>query len=116
MSSGGKRKRNGSPKYVEVRDRGYWVAKTRVSLDSVVRAFLEGVSPETIVAEYFPVLTLEQAYGAIAWYLAHRSEFDAFLKKADAEFEQLRGTTHEADKHFSAKLARARRQMLLTGS
>ena len=34
-------------RYVEERDHGYWIAGTRVSLDSVVLAFLEGFSPET---------------------------------------------------------------------
>ena len=46
--------------YVDEHDGGYWVAGTRVSLDSVVFAFLDGLSPETIAAECFPVLTLEQ--------------------------------------------------------
>ena len=41
--------------YVEQRDQGYWITDSRVSLDSVVLAFLDGLSPETIVAECFPV-------------------------------------------------------------
>lgn len=49
--------------YVEKRGDGYWIAGTRVSLDSVALAFLDGLSPETIVAECFPVLSLEQVYG-----------------------------------------------------
>ena len=57
------------PEYVNQHDGGYWIADSRVSLDSVVYAFLDGLSPETIVAECFPVLSLEQAYGAIAFYL-----------------------------------------------
>jgi uncharacterized protein (DUF433 family) len=97
--------------YVEARDEGYWVSGTRVSLDSVVLAFLQGFSPETIVGECFPALTLEQAYGAIAFYLAHRTEIDSYLKKADAEFESLRQTTHSAAAAFSQKLTEARRQM-----
>ena len=60
--------------YVEKRDGGYWIAGTRVSLDSIVIAFLEGLSPETIVAECFPVLTLEQVYGALTYYLAHQTK------------------------------------------
>ncbi len=52
--------------YVEKRDEGYWLVGTRVSLDSVVFSFLEGLSPETIAAECFPVLSLEQVYGAIS--------------------------------------------------
>ena len=34
--------------YVEQRDNGYWIAETRVSLDSVVHAFLNGESPESM--------------------------------------------------------------------
>ncbi|HEX9667858.1 MAG TPA: DUF433 domain-containing protein, partial [Thermoanaerobaculia bacterium] len=75
--------------YVEWRGGGHWIAGTRVSLDSVVLAFLEGLSPETIAAECFPILTLEQVYGAIAYYLAHRQEVDASLQAAEAEFEVL---------------------------
>ncbi len=96
--------------YVEKRDQGYWIAGTRVSLDSIVVAFLQGLSPETIVTECFPVLTLEQIYGAITYYLAHCAEIDAYLQQADAEFEALRQATHKADPKFSEKLAEARRQ------
>jgi hypothetical protein len=61
------------------------------------------------VAECFPVLTLEQVYGAIAYYLNHRDEVNAHLKQAEAEYETLRQTTNEAA--FSRKMAEARRQM-----
>jgi hypothetical protein len=44
--------------YVEQREDVYWVAGTRVSLDSIVYAFLEGQTAESI-AQSFPVLTLE---------------------------------------------------------
>src|SRR6184192_3151835 len=90
--------------YVEKRDGGYWIAGTRVSLDSIVISFLEGLSPETIVAECFPVLTLEQVYGALAYYLAHQTEIDAYLREAEAEFEALRQTTRNADPQFYEKL------------
>jgi uncharacterized protein (DUF433 family) len=98
-------------RYVEQRDAGYWVAGTRVSLDSVVLAFLDGLSPETIVAECFPVLTLEQVYGAITYYLAHRAEIDCYLQQIDAEFDTLRHVTRSADPYFHAKLVQTRRQV-----
>ena len=98
--------------YVEKRDGGYWITGTRVSLDSLVLAFREGLSPEAIVTECFPTLTLEQAYGSIAYYLARRGEVDAYLQQAESEFEALRQATHQADLPFSARLAEARRQML----
>lgn len=100
--------------YVEKRDEGYWIAGTRVSLDSVVLTFLDGLSPETIVAECFPVLTLEQVYGAITYYLSHRDEINAYLKQAEAEFESLRKATNEPA--FSQKMAEARRKMQMSHS
>jgi len=100
--------------YVEKRDEGYWVTGTRVSLDSVVFAFLDGLSAETIVAECFPVLTLEQVYGAVTYYLAHRGEIDEYLRMADAEFEALRQATRSADPQFYEKLMQARRQLQTT--
>ena len=97
--------------YVDKREEGYWVAGTRVSLASIVLAFLDGLSPEAIVTECFPVLTLEQAYGAITYYLAHRSEIDRYLQQADAELDALRQATRSADPQFYAKLVQARRQV-----
>jgi uncharacterized protein (DUF433 family) len=97
--------------YVEKRDEGYWVAGTRVSLDSIVLAFLDGLSPETIATECSPVLTLEQVYGAITYYLAHRAEIDRYLQQVDAEFDALWQATCSADPQFYAKLVQARRQL-----
>ncbi|NEP19628.1 MAG: DUF433 domain-containing protein [Leptolyngbya sp. SIO4C1] len=86
--------------YVEQRDHAYWLIGTRVSLDSIVVTFLQGLSPETIATECFPSLTLEQVYGAIAYYLGHRSEIDAYLEQADAEFAALRQATREQESLF----------------
>ena len=102
--------------YVETHDGGYRISGTRVSLDSVVLAFVQGLSPETIAGECFPTLTLEQVYGAIAYYLAHRPEIDAYLKQADADFEALRQAINSAAPEFSRKLAEARRQIQMAGS
>jgi uncharacterized protein (DUF433 family) len=100
--------------YVQQRDDGYWVADTRVSLDSIVLAFLQGLSPETITAECFPTVTLEQAYGVIAYYLAHRPEIDAYLNKADAQFAALWQATHSASPEFSKQLTESRRQIQIS--
>jgi len=62
--------------YVDARDGGYYIAGTRVSLDSVVYAFLRGESGEEI-ADSFPALNPELVYGAIAYYLANRADWSA---------------------------------------
>ncbi len=98
-----------NPQYVEQREQGYWVSDSRVSLESVIFAFLDGLSPETIVAECFPVLTLEQVYGTITYYLSHRDEVDDYLRQAESDFKQFQKTT--TDPVFSRKLAKARRDL-----
>jgi uncharacterized protein (DUF433 family) len=77
-----------SKSYIEYRNDAYWVAGTRISLDSVVYAFQKGVSPESIV-QSFPLLTLEQVYGAIAFYLANRAEIDAYLAAEETAFNTM---------------------------
>ena len=79
-----------SKEYVVKLDTGaYRVTDSRVSLDSVVYAFLKGDSPEAI-AQSFPVLKLSEVYGALAWYLEHQDEFDDYLNKADERHEQMK--------------------------
>ena len=56
--------------YVEEREDGYYVAGSRVSLDSIVYEYLRGESPEGI-AESFPAVALEEIFGALAFYLAN---------------------------------------------
>jgi len=94
--------------YVAFRDKGYWITGTRVSLDSIVYAFLDGQTPESI-AQSFPVLTLEQIYGAIAFYLANRTEIEAYLETVKTDFEAKRKASRESDPMFYQKLADARR-------
>jgi uncharacterized protein (DUF433 family) len=93
--------------YVEPGEGTYRIAGTRVSLDSVVYAFLDGQTAEAI-AQAFPVLTLEEVYGAIAYYLAHREEVDAYLAGSRADYEAKRQAAREADPTFYQKLAAAR--------
>ncbi|ETX08486.1 DUF433 domain-containing protein [Candidatus Entotheonella palauensis] len=95
--------------YVENRDGDYWIADTRVSLDSVVYAYWEGHSPETI-AQSFSALSLEQVYGAIAYYLRHRKAVDTSIKKAEDTGEALRQDLRRQDPVFYDRLAQAKMQ------
>src|SRR5215208_764717 len=98
-----------SKEYVERVEGAYRVAGSRVSLDSVVYAFLGGQSPESIV-DSFPTLTLEQVYGAIAFYLSNRADIDAYLKQGEEEFEALRQAGRDANPQLYEKLEEARQQ------
>jgi uncharacterized protein (DUF433 family) len=99
--------------YVEQREDGYYVARSRVSLDSIVYHFVEGQSAETI-AQAFPTLTLEEVYGAIAFYLGHRPEIDDYLKHQEADFEARRQASRERDPMFYQKLADTRGKLSST--
>ncbi len=80
-----------------------------MSLDSIIYGFWNGESPETI-AQSFPTLTLEQVYGAIAFYLAHQAEVDEYIRQGEAEFDEMRQRAREADPMFYQKMAEARRR------
>jgi uncharacterized protein (DUF433 family) len=96
--------------YVEHRGGGYWIAGTRVSLDSIVCAFLGGQTAQTI-AQSFPTLTLEQVYGAMAFYLAHRDEIDRYIAEQSTEFEVARQKSRYSEREFYVKLSAAKRSM-----
>ena len=82
-----------------------------MSLDSVVYDFQSGASPECIQQSY-PALTLEQVYGAIAFYLSHKAEIDEYLADDEAEFEKLRQASRAANPELYEKLERARKELL----
>lgn len=75
--------------YVNKIEGVYRIADSRVSLDSVVYAWRDGLSLESI-RENFPVLSLEEVYGAITFYLANQEEIDKYLSQSEAEFETAR--------------------------
>ncbi len=95
--------------YVEKRQDAYRIRGTRVSLDSIVYAFLRGASPESI-ANSFPALTLEEVYGAITYYLAHQTKIDAYLQEGEREFEALRQQARQSNPLLYRKLEEARQQ------
>ena len=94
--------------YMERRDGGYYIVGTRVSLESVIYAFLRGESPEGI-AESFPALSLEQVYGSITFYLANQRAIDAYLEEGRAEFARLREEARRKHPLLYAKLDAVRR-------
>lgn len=94
--------------YIEKRDGAYFIKESRVSLDSVVYAFLEGVSPESIVHS-FPVLTLEEVYGAITYYLANQSQIDNYLKEGELLYERQREANLKENQLIFEKVNKARR-------
>lgn len=96
--------------YVEQHNGGYYVADSRVSLDSIVYAFRAGESPETI-RQNFPSLTLERVYRAIAFYLGHEAEVDADIRAGEQEFDRSVSPLRQTKPELYERLSRARDQM-----
>ncbi len=96
-----------SKDYVEQRDGGYWISGKRISLDSVVYEFRDGAAPESILRS-FPLLTLEEIYGAITFYLSRQEQIDAYLRDGEIEFERQRQLEREADPSFYKKFENAK--------
>jgi len=61
--------------------------------------FQRGATPESIRSSY-PLLTLEQVYGAITSYLAHQSEIDTYLQEEADKAEVERQAARAADPEF----------------
>lgn len=80
------------------------VGETRVSLDSVVYAFQQGHSAEAINEQY-SLLSLEEVYGAIAFYLANREEVRQYLERMEKLWDEKQ---REAEKNPSPLLERFR--------
>lgn len=73
------------------------VDKTRVTLDTVVMAFLEGATAEEI-REQYPSLRLSDIYSVIAYYLRHQDEVDAYLSERQ---RFAAGVRQEAERRFA---------------
>jgi uncharacterized protein (DUF433 family) len=56
------------------------VSGTRVGVETVLRDYQEGASPEELVLRY-PTLSLEQVHATITYYLANRQEVDSYLER-----------------------------------
>jgi uncharacterized protein (DUF433 family) len=93
--------------YVSKIEGAYRVGDTRVSLDSLVYLFREGMSAENMVDSY-PVLTLEQVHGALAFYLGNQKEIHAYLAEGQRAAESQHQQSRQTNAELIAKLQRAR--------
>jgi uncharacterized protein (DUF433 family) len=97
--------------YIEQRHGGYYIAGTRISLDSVVYAFNRGDSPERILEEFPLIDKASRVYGAIAFYLDHKTEIDKHLEETEREFEASGIPTEQANPMLWEKIQRAKAKM-----
>ena len=84
------------------------VGKGRVSLDLVVEQYENGMTPEDMVRAY-DTLGLADVHAVIAFYLRHRDEVRAYLKRRAEEAEALRAKIEAERPHVSRAELLARR-------
>jgi uncharacterized protein (DUF433 family) len=65
------------------------VGSTRVTLDTVVGAFREGLTVEEIVSQY-PSLRLADVYQVIGYFLDHEAEVDTYLTARQQQAAEAR--------------------------
>ncbi|NJL01351.1 MAG: DUF433 domain-containing protein [Spirulinaceae cyanobacterium SM2_1_0] len=73
------------------------VANTRVTLDTVVTAFLEGCTPEEI-REQYPSLQLPDIYLVIGYYLRHQDAVHTYLAERQQQANLIR---QQAEQRFN---------------
>jgi uncharacterized protein (DUF433 family) len=65
------------------------VGKTRVTLDTVVAVFNQGMTAEEIVYRY-PSLKLADVYATIGFYLNHQQEVETYLQQRQQQAQEIR--------------------------
>jgi uncharacterized protein (DUF433 family) len=96
--------------FVERRHGSLYLMGSRVPLAHIVHEFQDGEAPEAIRSHY-PTLTLEQVYGAIAFYLGNKEEAENDLAERKREEDEF-SRTHPTSPEIKEKFERMRKQVL----
>lgn len=91
--------------YVEQRDGGYYIAGTRIALDSIVLAFKDGESPEAILRSFPMVGPLVRVFGAIVFYLENKEKVEAYLADQERLWAEVKTKETELSEGLSVRLA-----------
>ena len=102
--------------YVEERNGGYYIAGTRISLESIVRAFQDGESPEGILRSFPIAGPLVRVYGAITFYLENREKVEEYLTAQERRWDALRRERPKADDPVTKRLREAKEHASLRRS
>jgi uncharacterized protein (DUF433 family) len=86
------------------------IADSRVSLDSVVQHYKLGATAEQIVQK-FPTLDLADVYASITYYLNHEDAIEEYLRRQDAEGDEVQKKI-ESDPQYQKASANLRARLL----
>ena len=75
--------------YVEVRDRAYYIAGTRISLDSVAYALRRGETVDDILDNFPSLESRDTLEGVIAFIRTNPHGVEAYLAEGDALWDEL---------------------------
>jgi uncharacterized protein (DUF433 family) len=79
------------PQYVEEREGAYYIAGTRIALDSIIGAFKAGESPENILRSFPLAGPLVRIYGAITFYLEKQRQGRSVPERSGTALERNGG-------------------------
>jgi uncharacterized protein (DUF433 family) len=96
--------------YVEQRDGGYYLADSRIGLDSIVYRFREGASPESLLRSFPAAGSLDKIYGAFTYYLSHKEVVDAYLREQEQRVREM--PIQPGSEALVEKLKRAKQEMV----
>jgi uncharacterized protein (DUF433 family) len=65
------------------------IGKTRVTIETVIGAFIDGAFAEEIACQY-PSVELADIYAAITYYLRHRDEVEGYLQRQGQRSEAVK--------------------------
>lgn len=81
------------------------VGNSRVLLETVIRAFQDGASPESIVNRY-STLSLSDVYNTIGYYLRHQDAVEAYLSQREQLAEAVQQRLSDIQPDLSSIRAR----------
>ena len=81
------------------------VGNSRVLLETVVRAFQDGASPESIVHRY-STLSLSDVYNTIGYYLRHQDAVEAYVSQREHLAEAVQQRLSDIQPDLSSIRAR----------
>jgi len=81
------------------------VGNSRVLLETIVRAFQDGASPESIVHRY-TTLSLSDVYNTIGYYLRHQDAVEEYLSQREQLAEAVQQRLSDIQPDLSSIRAR----------
>ncbi|HUO08794.1 MAG TPA: DUF433 domain-containing protein [Phycisphaerae bacterium] len=85
------------------------VGDSRILLELVLHAFIDGATPEAIVQRY-PSLALSDVYAVVAYYLRHKADVDEYLAHREADAQQAKSRIDSSQPDLSSIRARLNAQ------